>query len=171
MKLHHILTIPLCTAFAAMTTFAADTKSSLENADENFIKKAAVMGKAEVQVSELGAQKASSPEVKEIAAKMIADHTKTNQELTAFAESKGVELTAAKDPDAQEVIASLEKESGADFDKAFLKQLKKDHEKTIDLFEEASKDSKNAELKAWVDKTLPTLRAHLEHVDKALEAK
>ena len=37
-----------------------------------------------------------------------------------------------------------------------------DHQKTVDKFEKASKNSKDAELKAWVDKTLPTLRMHLD---------
>ena len=32
---------------------------------------------------------------------------------------------------------------------------------TVKAFEKASKNVKLAELKAWVDKTLPTLQAHL----------
>lgn len=172
MKLHTALILPICAAaFTALSAFGADAKSSLESADEKFVKKAAMMGKAEVQVSELGAKKATGAEVKQIAEQMVADHTKANTELMAFAQTKGVQLTAADDTKAQDVIADLEKQSGADFDKAYLNQLEKDHKKTIDLYEEASKDSKDADLKAWVDKTLPTLKAHLGHVQKALEAK
>ena len=46
----------------------------------------------------------------------------------------------------------------------------KAHEKDIKLFEKASKDVKDAELKAFVDKTLPQLREHLAAAQKLPQA-
>jgi putative membrane protein len=37
-----------------------------------------------------------------------------------------------------------------------------DHEKTVDLFEKASKNVKDSDVKSYVDNTLPKLKAHLE---------
>jgi putative membrane protein len=141
-------------------------ESSLNSSDQKFIKTAALQGKSEVMISELGAKKAESTMVKHVATMMIEDHTKTNEELTALAQAKGVELTVADDPKASKVIADLEKSSGKEFDKEFLDQLEADHKKTIKLFEEAATDSKDA-----AEKTLPVLKSHLEHVNKAQEAK
>ena len=49
--------------------------------------------------------------------------------------------------------------TGADFDAAYGKQLKKDHAKTVALFQSATK-SADADLAAFAKKTLPTLTEH-----------
>jgi putative membrane protein len=38
----------------------------------------------------------------------------------------------------------------------------KDHEKDVKEFEEEAKDGSDADVKAWANKTLPTLKKHLE---------
>ncbi|MDB6138164.1 MAG: outer membrane protein-like protein [Verrucomicrobiaceae bacterium] len=168
-------TRPLAYAAALLmgagSLIAAETKSSLNATDEKFVKEASMDGKAEVRLGQLGAGKADDKAVKAVAEMMIKDHTMANGELEALAKSKGVELSAANDPKSDKMIASLEKDSGKDFDKAFLKQLEKDHKKDISSFESESKDAKDGELKAWVDKTLPTLKGHLDHVKTTLKGK
>jgi putative membrane protein len=57
----------------------------------------------------------------------------------------------------------LSKKAPGDFDKSYIEDMVKYHEKDIKLFEDASKNLKDTELKAFVDKTLPTLRNHLDH--------
>ena len=52
--------------------------------------------------------------------------------------------------------------TGKNFDKDFMNMMVKDHKATIDDFEKASKNTKDPDVKAWVDKTLPTLRMHLD---------
>ena len=36
------------------------------------------------------------------------------------------------------------------------------HQSAVNDFERASKNTKDADVKAWVDKTLPTLKMHLD---------
>ncbi|RYE40582.1 MAG: DUF4142 domain-containing protein, partial [Sphingobacteriales bacterium] len=45
---------------------------------------------------------------------------------------------------------------------AYIDMQVKDHEKTVDLFENGSKNVKDTELKSFIDNTLPKLRAHLD---------
>lgn len=149
---------------------AADSKSSLNAADEQFVKDAALAGKSEVQIAELGVKKASSDSVKAIAAKMVKDHTALNTEIAALAKSKSVELTSANDPKADEAVAELEKESGKAFDKAFLKHLQKCHKNGVATYEAAIKDSKDAEVKTWATNTLPALKKHHAEINKALKS-
>lgn len=59
---------------------------------------------------------------------------------------------------------------GADFDKAYAEQMVKDHDKTVALFEDAAKNAVDADLKAFANKTLPTLKAHQAHA-KAINDK
>lgn len=167
--------IALLTAFllagASLLSAADEKKTSLTNQEESFLKEQAQTGMAEVQVAELGARKAARADVKAFAEMMAKDHAAANLEIKTLAASKGVEVSAIIDPDAADKMKNLEnKATGNDFDKDFLDEMEKDHKKTIDAFEELEKDAKDADLKAWVTKTLPNLRAHLDHV-KELKSK
>lgn len=153
-------------AFAASSLLAA----SLNSTDEKFVKTAGESGMGEVKIATLGTQKASREDVKSLANMLVADHTKVNDELTGLAKAKGVELSQVIGADTSDNFKALEKETGADFDKAFLAQVKDDHEKSIATFEDAEKNSTDSEVKAWAAKTLPALKAHLEKV-KELQAK
>jgi putative membrane protein len=135
------------------TLSAADSTSSLKSSDEKFVK-----------IATLGTQKAERTDVKDLATMLVTDHTKANAELTALAESKKVQLSAVINPKAAKAFEDLEKVSGKDFDKAFLKQLEKDHKDCISNFEDAEKNAEDADVKSWASKTLPTLRAHLDKV-------
>lgn len=160
--------VALFTGLALISTQAKDPESVLNSGDEGFVKNASQMGMAEVQVGMLGAKKAAREDVKALAEKMITDHTAMNDELKALSESKKVMTSVVIDPDATESLKSLENtNSGPDFDKAFLDQLEKNHKKTIAAFEEAAKDSKDPEVKAWAEKHLPHLKNHLDAVQTA----
>ena len=56
----------------------------------------------------------------------------------------------------------LSKLSGADFDREYMDMMVKDHTKDVKEFEDASTKAKDADIKAWAAKTLPTLREHLQ---------
>ena len=79
-----------------------------------------------------------------------------------IANARGVELPAAPPRALRRDIEKLGKRNGAEFDREYVREVGiKAHEKDIKLFQKASKDVKDAELKAFVDKTLPTLQEHL----------
>ena len=52
--------------------------------------------------------------------------------------------------------------SGAEFDRAFVGHMVKDHEKDVALFRAQAKDGKDEELKGLAAATLPTLEEHLK---------
>jgi putative membrane protein len=56
--------------------------------------------------------------------------------------------------------------SGAEFDKEYLAAVVSSHKTCVSAFEDISKESKDTDVKAFADKTLPALKAH--H-DKAKE--
>jgi putative membrane protein len=56
----------------------------------------------------------------------------------------------------------LNKKSGADFDKAYMRTAIKDHDDAIELFEKASANVKDVEVKTFIDNTLPKLRNNLD---------
>ena len=71
--------------------------------------------------------------------------------------------------------AKLAKLSGAEFDKAYIDMMVKDHKKDVAEFEKESKGAKDSDLKSWASTTLPTLQDHLEdgagHLDSTVGGK
>jgi putative membrane protein len=141
---------------------AAATGGNVDKKDAKFATEAAVGGLYEVQAGELAQKKGSAS--KQLGAEMIKDHSKANEELKQLASSKGITLPTTLDAKHAGKIEKLSKLEGAEFDKAYLDEMQKDHKKDISLFEDASKNATDPDLKAFATKTLPVLRKHLEHV-------
>lgn len=134
----------------------------LARGDRKFIQEAAEAGMYEVQAAKIAAGKAADPNVKSYAAMLVDQHSAANNELVQLANSKKVELPAAPPRSKRRDIEKLGKLSGKELDEHFVREVGiKDHQQDIKKFEKASKDVKDAELKAWIDKTLPHLREHL----------
>jgi putative membrane protein len=135
--------------------------------DRKFIDDAANSGMFEVQVAQLAASKASDPNVKSFAGMLVDQHTAANNELVKIANARGVELPAAPRRALRRDIDKLGKKNGDEFDRDFVRDVGiKAHEKDIKMFQKASKDVKDPELKAFVDKTLPHLQEHLAAAEK-----
>jgi putative membrane protein len=125
----------------------------------------------EVQAAQLATTKASDPNVKNFAGMLVDHHTKANDELTKLANAKGVELPAAPPRAMRREIEQIGKKQGQEFDSEFVRNVGiKAHEKDIKLFEKASKDLKDPELKAFATKTLPQLKEHLAAAQKLPQA-
>jgi putative membrane protein len=132
--------------------------------EQQFVKKAAAGGLAEVKLSELADNQASDPKVKDFAKQMVTDHTQANDELKPIAESNKIPVPTKLTGEHEVTYKHLEKLSGAKFDAAYIKVMVSDHDKTVSAFEEASSKVKDPSLKAFVDKTLPVLRQHQQHI-------
>jgi putative membrane protein len=143
----------------------------LSSGDRKFVETAAGSGMFEVQAAQLASTKATDPALKSFASMLVDHHTAANSELTKLANSKGVELPAAPPRAMRQDIEKLGKKTGSDFDRDFVREVGvKAHEKDIKLFEKASKDLKDPELKAFASKTLPTLQQHLAQAQKMAQA-
>ena len=135
--------------------------------DRKFIEGAMGSGMFEVQIAQLAAAKATDANVKSFASMLVDHHTAANNELTKIANARGVELPAAPKRSLRRDIEKLGKKNGEEFDRDFVRQVGiKAHEKDIRMFEKARKDVKDGELKAFVEKTLPSLRDHLAAAEK-----
>jgi putative membrane protein len=140
--------------------------ATVDEQDAKFAVAAANGGMAEVELGQLAQQKAANAKVKDFGGMMVTDHSKANDEMKGLAKSKGITLPQAIGADEQKVKDDLSAKSGADFDKAYVSNMIDDHKKDIKEFEEASQNCKDADLKAFAVKTLPTLKMHLEAIQK-----
>ena len=147
-------------ATAAGLATAADT--GLSAADREFINKAAQGNLMEVAAGKLAVQRALAPAVKELGQQLVTDHSANNDTLKTLAGSKQMNLPDNVSPDGQTMLGKLEGLNGTEFDKAFSQMMVKDHTADISDFQkEAKKKDADADVKAYAEQTLPTLRHHL----------
>jgi putative membrane protein len=140
--------------------------SSVTSADADFMKKAAKGGKAEVELGQLAAQKATDPQVKEFANRMIRDHSKANATLSELASSKGVDLPGGKGLSNNTSAMHLKMLSGKDFDSAYVKMMVDDHKEDVAEFEKAAAGAQDPDVRNFASTTLPVLKSHLSMIEK-----
>ena len=148
------------TLLVAATAFAAQAHA---RSDSSFLKEAAHAGAAEIEASKLAQTKAKNADVKAFADSMVADHTKVADELKALAATKKVKLPEGPSVKQKAEIKLIDAGDNDKFDERYANHFGiKAHQATIELFEKASLEAKDPEIKAWAQKTLPGLRHHLE---------
>jgi putative membrane protein len=143
------------------TAGKSSSSASLDRADKKFVEEAAMHGMAEVEMGKVAQQKASNDQVKQFAEKMVQDHGMANDQLKQTASAKGVDVPATLDKKHQGDLDKLQKLSGADFDRAYMKHMLDDHKKDVGEFKKVAKSAKDSEVKSFASSTLPTLEEHL----------
>lgn len=129
--------------------------------DQQFITKAAQAHIAEIELGKLAQSKASSSEVKNFAARMVADHEKALDDLKAIASKQNITLPTTLDPKAQALKDRLDKLSGSELNRAYMDAMLKDHRADVAEFHTESQRAHNPDVKQYAANTLPTLREHL----------
>jgi putative membrane protein len=81
-----------------------------------------------------------------------------------LAANKGVKLDD-KAPKNNSMMDRLSKLQGAEFDREYVKEMIKDHKKDVAEFRRMHSGAVDPNLKAWIDKTLPTLEDHLKTIE------
>jgi putative membrane protein len=138
--------------------------------DQHFAWRASTAGLAEVDLARIAEKQASDPAVVTFARKLMEDHKKASQDLAQLAKGKGLKVAQTLDEKEQKESAHIRQLTGAQFDRAYLEDQVKCHEKAIALFKKEIKEGKDADLQAWAQKMLPTLEEH-EKLAKDTESK
>jgi putative membrane protein len=149
----------------AATTETANSNKPAMGDDFDFMTTADLAGLAEVELGKLAQTKAQNAEVKKFAALMVTDHTKAGDELKALGKKKDFKPATEMDSAHKSIMQKLQGLSGVDFDKAYVDAMIDDHEDAVDLFKGQANGGKDAELKAFAAKTLPTLEGHLKMIN------
>ena len=157
------------TSTSSNTATDANTSTSTSNTgvvtDEKsreFLTKAANSGMAEVQLAKMAQQKATIDAVKSFAAMLERDHTAVGDQVKSFASQRNVTLPSTPSDEKQKMVNDMDKMSGKAFDKEFISMMVKGHNDGISLFEDTKANASDVDIKNFADKTLPTLRKHLD---------
>jgi putative membrane protein len=163
-------TVALLAAAPAVAQGNKTGQGASTSSDAKFVEHVARDGQAEVDLGRLGEQKAQGTEVKALARRLVADHTKSNQQLMKIAQQEGAQPSAQPSKSERNERAKLEKLNGQAFDKAFVKQIVQDHQKDIKYFEKEQGSLKDPQLKSFAQQTLPVLREHLQMAQQTEQA-
>ena len=104
-------------ALFALSGVAAAQVQIVNDADRQFVNKAANDGLAEVELGQIAMQRAARPSVRSFAERMVTDHGRANAELAALAKSKGIAVPTAVEPAQQATRDRLSALNDGDFDR------------------------------------------------------
>jgi putative membrane protein len=142
-----------------------DEKSLVDEPGMEFLQGSMEGGMTEIAASKLAVANSTNQDVVSFAKMMIEDHSKADSAIKAI---KFDQLVTSKDSISGEhkvILDSLATKKGADFDKAYMAMMVKDHEGAVDLFIDGSTD-KNIPIHYFAEKTLPTVKEHLEKAEE-----
>lgn len=128
---------------------------------QSFASQAAVIGKAEIELGQLAAQKSQDGDVRAFAQQMVKDHKAAAAKLEKVAKQSNLVLPESLDAEHQALKQKLSGLQGDAFDREYAKAMAKGHDQAVALFEAASQAPQMpAELKEFAASTLPTLKEH-----------
>ncbi|MDB5203403.1 MAG: exported protein [Ferruginibacter sp.] len=129
---------------------------------EDFVAKAASGGMMEVELGRIAQKNAASKDVKDFGKMMETDHSKANAALKSAAATAGRMVPDSMSAEHRMHVQEMQAKTGAEFDKAYMSMMVDDHNKDIAEFETAAAGDKDAAIKDFAGKTLPTLKKHLD---------
>jgi putative membrane protein len=138
---------------------AAAPKPLLSTPERIFASTAAAHGIYEIEASQLAITRSANAQVKAYAQMLATQRADANRELAVFMHAKGMTPPKGLAADKLTKLHRLESLSGNDFDRGFVRSVGiDDHTADIALFERAGREAGDRALKAWIDRTLATLR-------------
>ena len=139
--------------------------------DNEFMMTAAHSDQNEIQQSKMALAKGVTGMAKDMANKMIADHTKSTADLKAIATKKGVTLPTDMDAEHKAMAPAMEKLSGKAFEQQYIKQMVADHQKTANTMAAHQQMTKDPALQGFITKTLPVVESHLQMAENGSSMK
>jgi putative membrane protein len=128
----------------------------------SFLVHVADAGMAEVQMGKDAQSKAVNARVKAFADMMVRDHSAGNDQVKSLASQRNVVLPDSVSEDHMKMMNDLKKKTGKDFDKAYMDDMVKGHEKVVDMLEKSNDKVNDTEVKTFINNTLPKIKEHLD---------
>jgi putative membrane protein len=133
-----------------------------------FVKNAVIANRYEIEAAQIALQRGRSPEIRELAQKMIKDHQMLGSKMkSAVPAMDGVDLPDEQlDNRRQGMIDNLRDAPEDSFDQRYLDQQLAAHREAVTLFSGYADNGDNPELKGLAASAVPILQDHLDHVTR-----
>jgi putative membrane protein len=147
-----------------------NANSGASMADRIFLKNALQGSMAEVQTAQLALSKTSNDQVKQFAQTMIDDHTKLIEQTKPVAMQNGVNIPSGPSKKDQAEMAKLQALSGDAFDKAYMKDMVKDHKADNNDFKSEAESGQSQQVKDLAAKGDPIIESHLKMAESVAKS-
>jgi putative membrane protein len=162
-------TLLILLSLGLMACSNAPSDKSVALSDANIAAMVVGANNIDISAGKIALQRASNPEVKKFAQRMIADHNAVLNAAVKLVTKLGVTpvnnaLVATLSKQAMQHEATLKTLSGKAFDNAYIDHEVVYHEAVIDVIKnQLIPSAKNAELKQMLISVVPAFQAHLKH--------
>ncbi len=130
--------------------------------DAKFLVNAAEMNLEDIQLGILAQNNSMNAEVKSLGKMIETEHSKAFSDLQALAAKKQITIPTSLTDDGQDANKKLMDKKGRDFDKEYCDMMVSGHKDAIKMFEKASSDATDPDIRNWATSMLPALRTHLD---------
>jgi len=130
--------------------------------DKIFVKKAMQGNIAEVQLGQLTLQKSNNDQVKQFAQKMIADHTRLNEQMSQIAQLLHVDIPTEVSKKDKSLMNKMQGLSGPAYDQAYIKDMVKDHKADVGEYHMEVTNSQYLGVKNAAAQAGKTISEHLQ---------
>lgn len=148
------------------TNSSQDPNGPAAMMDKAFVRQALQGGMAQVQLGQLALQKSTNPEVKQFAQKMVDDHTKLGDAMKQVAQQMDVKPPDSLSGKDKSMISKLNALNGDAFDKAYIKDMVKDHKQDEKDFKQEAENTSNPALKSIVSQGGQMIGQHLQMIEQ-----
>jgi putative membrane protein len=156
---------------ASLPSTSSARPPALASLDQAFLVKAAGDNAFQIAMARVALRMSQTPEVRELAQRVMNDHERMNKELATIATDRSTDQPSPAVPvdKARQLQQHLLTLQGAAFDQAFAGVMVNDHHTAIALFTHEIEPGRDEALRDFARKELPSLREHLAMAN-ALEA-
>jgi putative membrane protein len=146
----------------------AGTQGSMSQsfADQSFVTKTLSNSAAESEMSQLAAQKSSSPDVKQYGQKMVKIHSELSQQLQPVAKMLGVKSDQKPSKKDKKAIEQLKTLNGPAFDQAYIKAMVNDQKHDVKSFKDEESAAQSPTVKKAAQMDEPVLSQHLQILEQ-----
>jgi putative membrane protein len=138
------------------------TPKGLTDQEKQFVASTVRRSLAAVVISEAVDGKAASADVKRFAEKMAADHRSIANELGQFVTRKGAKVPTDMGAERRAQVGRLSSLKGAAFDRAYAQWSLRECGQAASEFQKVASLARDHGVRAWVNKSLPLVHAHLK---------
>lgn len=164
------VTLTLTSGSWAVLAHQDSVKDRNSMINERFAKEAAKGGLVEIKLGKLAEEKGSSEAVKNFGSKMEAEHSKAAEELAAAAKKVNLTLPSELNPKDQATYDKLSNLSGTEFDRAYAREMVRNHQVDLAAFQREANAGKDGAIKNVASQTVPMIQEHLNQAKEMLKS-
>ncbi len=139
-------------------------------ADRLFVCNAAMSNLWEVEFAKVANERSQNPKIKELAKHIIEDHGNANEKLAPAAKELGLMIPRALPSLKEGELNVFRAMPVKNLETCFVVENKAGHAKAVTSYTDHAKTMQNEKLQAYVQETLPTLKAHTKMVIDTAQA-